>query len=134
MLLIELALGAALLTGAWLARRQLYRQHAWCQSTVVLLNLVVIVFAMVPSFHTRVLPKIPARLDRPFYAVSVAHAAVAVITQFAALYILAATGTKLLPPSLRLTNYKFAMRSVLALWWISLSLGIATYLRWYVQW
>lgn len=133
-LLIELAMGIALLFGAWLARRQRYRQHAWCQSVVVLLNVVIIALAMAPSFYARVLPKIPARLDRSFYAMATMHAVAAAIAQFGALYILAGAGTKLLPQPFRLTNYKRAMRSVLALWWLSLLLGIATYLRWYIQW
>jgi hypothetical protein len=33
---------------------------------------------------------------------------------------------------LRMTNYKAWMRSVLILWWLALSLGLATYVRWYV--
>jgi uncharacterized membrane protein YozB (DUF420 family) len=48
------------------------------------------------------------------------------------LYILLAAGTKLLPQKLRITNYKMWMRSVLALWWLVLLLGLATYARWYV--
>jgi hypothetical protein len=62
----ELAMGAALPCGAWLARQRRYRVHAWCQSLVVLLNLAVIAVAMAPSFYERVLPKIPTRLGRSF--------------------------------------------------------------------
>ena len=48
------------------------------------------------------------------------------------LYILLAAGTRLLPERLRLIRYKLWMRSVLALWWMVLMLGFATYVRWYV--
>lgn len=41
-LLLEIAMGVALLIGAFLARRRRFRQHAWCQSVIVLLNLAVI--------------------------------------------------------------------------------------------
>lgn len=41
-LLLEIAMGAGLVIGAWLARGGRYRQHAWCQSSIVLLNLAVI--------------------------------------------------------------------------------------------
>ena len=47
------------------------------------------------------------------------------------LYILLAVGTKLLPERLRIKRAKLWMRSVLALWWIVLALGVATYIRWY---
>ena len=61
-LLLEIAMGMGLLFGAVFARRKKFRLHALCQSTIVLLNLVMIVLIMVPSFHVHVSPKIPARL------------------------------------------------------------------------
>lgn len=59
-LLLEIGMGVALLIGAVLARKRRFRLHAWCQSAIVLLNLVVIVLVMVPSFQVHVSPKIPA--------------------------------------------------------------------------
>ena len=50
-LLLELALGVGLLAGALLARSGRHRVHAACQSIIVLLNLMVIVLTMLPSFH-----------------------------------------------------------------------------------
>ena len=43
--LLEIGMGVALLIGAVLARMRWIRLHAWCQSVIVLLNLVVIVRA-----------------------------------------------------------------------------------------
>lgn len=131
-LLLEIAMGAGLLVGAWLARAQRFQQHAWCQSFIVLLNLVVIGLTMAPSFRAQVLPRIPAKLSRPYFALATAHATFGSITELAALYILLAAGTRLLPEGLRLKRYKLWMRTVLALWWLVLLLGFATYLRWYV--
>jgi len=131
-LLLEIAMGAALLIGAGLARAKRYRQHAWCQSTVVILNLAVIVVAMVPSFRMQVLPRIPAKLSRHYFALATAHAALGSIAELAALYILLAAGTRLLPERLRIRRYKPWMRTVLVLWWLVLFLGFATYARWYV--
>ena len=51
-LLLEIAMGVGLLIGAFLARRQRFGQHAWCQSVIVLLNLAVIVLVMIPSFSS----------------------------------------------------------------------------------
>src|SRR5215470_10843304 len=129
----ELAMGLALLFGAWLARRRQYRAHAWCQSCVVLLNLLVIAVAMVPSFHERVLPRIPARLGRWFYAVATTHALLGIVAETLALYVIAAVGTKILPRRFRLQDYKKTMRILLALWWLALVLGVTTYARWYVR-
>jgi uncharacterized membrane protein YozB (DUF420 family) len=129
---LEIGMGLALLVGAWLARKRRFRQHAWCQSTVVLLNLAVIVVMMIPSFRVHVLPRIPARLGRAYYALATVHAALGTVTELAGLYILLSAGTSVLPEKLRITKYKAWMRTVLVLWWVVLLLGCATYARWYV--
>jgi uncharacterized membrane protein YozB (DUF420 family) len=98
----------------------------------VLLNLAVIAVMMVPSFRVHVFPRIPAKLGKAFYALATAHAALGSATEIAGLYILLAAGTSLLPEQFRITRYKMWMRSVLALWWLVLLLGFATYTRWYV--
>lgn len=131
-LLLEITMGAGLLAGVWLARTKRFRQHAWCQSIIVLLNLVIIGLTMAPSFRTQVLPRIPAKLSRPYFALATAHAALGSLTEFAALYIVLSAGTRLLPDRLRITRYKPWMRTVLTLWWLVLFLGFATYARWYV--
>ena len=132
-LLLEIAMGLGLLAGAWLAHTGRYRYHAWCQSAIVLLNLGVIVVAMAPSFRAQVLPRIPLKLGKAYVALATAHAALGSIMELAALYILLAAGTRLLPERLRITRYKVWMRTVLAFWWAVLLLGFATYARWYVR-
>jgi uncharacterized membrane protein YozB (DUF420 family) len=131
-LLLELALGVGLLAGAMLARAGRYRLHAACQSFIVLLNLALIVLAMFPAFHRQVLPRLPGRLGRPYYAIATTHAALGGAAEIAGLYVLLAAGTKLLPEKLRITRYKLWMRSVLVAWWIVVLLGFATYARWYI--
>jgi uncharacterized protein (TIGR03382 family) len=131
-LLLEIAMGVGLLIGAWLARRRRFRQHAWCQSAIVLLNLAVIVLVMMPSFQVQVVPEIPLRLAKTYYALATAHAALGTSTEIAGLYILLAAGTGVLPEKFRITKYKAWMRTVLVLWWFALLLGLATYARWYV--
>jgi hypothetical protein len=131
-LIIEIVMAVGLTFGAWLARRRQYKLHAWCQSLIVLFNLVVIAVAMVPSFQTKVWPKLPERLGHSFYGIATAHAVLASMAEVAALYLMLAAGTKILPERLRLANLKIAMRSLLALWWLVLLLGVAMYARWYV--
>ena len=131
-LLLEIAMGLGLVVGAVLARMGRFRAHAWCQSGIVLLNVVLIVLAMVPSFRGQVEPKIPLKLGKAYYALATAHGALGSIVECAALYILLAAGTKLLPERFRITRYKLWMRSVLVAWWVVLLLGFATYARWYI--
>jgi uncharacterized membrane protein YozB (DUF420 family) len=131
-LLLEIAMGVGLLTGAWLARVKRFRPHAWCQSSIVLLNLAVTAVAMTPSFRAQVLPRMPAKLAKPYFALATAHATLGSVTELLGLYILLAAGTRLLPEKLRITRYKPWMRTVFALWWLVLLLGVATYARWYV--
>jgi hypothetical protein len=131
-LVLEFAIGLALLAGAILARLGRFRAHAWCQSTVVLLNAAVIGLVMLPSFGRQVWPRIPLQLGKSFYAMATAHAALGAMVECAALYILLAAGTALMPEKLRLTRYKFWMRRVLLGWWAVLFLGLATYARWYI--
>jgi len=130
-LLLEMGMGLALLLGAVLARQKRFRLHAWSQGAVVVLNLGVILLLMAPSLHSRVSPKIPVKLGKPFYALATAHAALGTLAEIAALYILLAAGTNILPRRWRMTRYKLWMRSVLVLWWLVLLLGLATYLCWY---
>jgi hypothetical protein len=127
-----MVMGVGLLVGAFLARIRRFRQHAWCQSVIVLVNLLLIVLTMLPSFRVHVALKIPLRLGKSYYGLATAHAALGTLAELGGLYILLAAGTRLLPPQFRISNYKLWMRTVLALWWTVLLLGTATYARWYI--
>jgi hypothetical protein len=131
-LILEMVMGVGLLVGAFLARIRRFRQHAWCQSVIVLVNVLLIVLTMLPSFRVHVAPKIPLKLGKSYYGLATAHAALGTLAELGGLYILLAVGTRLLPPQFRISNYKLWMRTVLALWWTVLLLGAATYARWYI--
>jgi len=87
---------------------------------------------MLPTFHRLILPKLPSRIGKPYYALAAVHGGLGGVAELGGLYILLAAGTDLLPEKFRIKRYKFWMRSVLLVWWIVLLLGIATYTRWYV--
>ncbi len=131
-LLLEIAMAAGLSFGGLLARFGRIRQHAWCQSVIVILNVALIVLTMFPSFHVHVSPKIPSKLGKAYYGLATAHAALGSVAEIGGLYILLAAGTSVLPERLRITKYKAWMRTVLVFWWLVLLLGLATYARWYV--
>lgn len=127
----QLLMGAALLAGMVLARRKRFRAHAYCQSAVVLLNLIPIFYFMAPVFHRAVQPGVPLQLGEPFYSVATAHAALGTIAEVLGLYIILVAGTKLLPAALRFKNYKRWMRLELNIWWMTIVLGLGTYFVWY---
>jgi uncharacterized membrane protein YozB (DUF420 family) len=130
-LVIETAMGVALLVGTVLARRRHYRAHGWCQSAVVLLNLWAIAQFMVPSFRRQIAPEIPASLGEIHYAIAAVHGLLGTIAELLALYVVLVAGTNILPKRLRFLRYKRWMRLALALWWIELLLGLAMYVQWY---
>jgi len=125
-------MGLALLAGMVLARRGRYRGHAWCQSAVVLLNLVAIALTMASSFRRSFTPPIPAGFRNSYYVLAAAHAALGTLAELFALYILMVAGTNILPKRLRFNRYGRWMRAALVLWWVALLFGLATYVRWYV--
>jgi len=128
LLITEIAMGLTLLLGFWLARTGKVKWHAICQTAIVLLNAALIVFLMLPAFSARILPKLPARLDRLPYLISTAHAALGMVSETAGVYVLLVAGTDLLPIKLRFRNYKLGMRITLLLWWVALLFGVATYI------
>jgi uncharacterized membrane protein YozB (DUF420 family) len=131
-LLMEIAMALGLLVGAWLARRKRFRQHAWCQASIMIINLFVIGLIMLPGFREQVSPRIPARLGRSYYALAAAHATLGGIAECLGLCIVLGAGTKLLPERFRLKRYKRWMRVAVVIWWFALLVGIGTYARWYI--
>jgi uncharacterized membrane protein YozB (DUF420 family) len=131
-LVIQLAMGVSLIAGALLARAKRYVAHGICQSTVVLLNLVMIAVIMGPPFSERVVPRLSTHLGKRHYAIATLHGALGVIAEMLGLYVLLVAGTNILPPAWRFSRWKLWMRIELALWWLVILMGILTYYVWYV--
>ncbi len=131
-LVVQVAMGAALVAGVVLARQQRYRAHGICQTTVLLLNLLMIGLVMWPSFRRQVSPRFPKVLHRTYYAAPVVHAALGMAAELLGLYIVLVAGTSVLPVWLRFTNWKFWMRTEFVLWLVVVFSGMATYYAWYI--
>jgi uncharacterized membrane protein YozB (DUF420 family) len=129
-LVVQLLMGFALVLGMVLARRGSYRAHAVCQTSVVLLNLVLIAAIMLPPFARDIVPGLPQRLSQPYYLLPTLHTILGSAAQLLGLYIIVRAGTDWLPQSLCFQNYKLWMRTTLVLWWSVIILGIATYWAW----
>ncbi len=131
-LVLHFIMAFALLGGMYLARRQRFAAHGIVQSSVILLNLVLIARIMGPSFMRQVAPQVPGGLSDSYYWVAFVHALLGTAAELLALYVVLVAGTKLLPAALRFNNYKPWMRTALALWWAVTFLGFATYAKWYM--
>ena len=132
-LVSQLAMGAALIGGGFLARAKLYTAHAICQSAVLMLNLIMIAFVMWPSFYGQVLPALPKHLTDRYYGAATAHGILGAIAELLGLYILLAVGTDILPRRLRINRWKMWMRIELGLWWAVIVTGVLTYYVWYAD-
>lgn len=131
-LVVQAAMGAALLAGTYLARKKRYTAHGICQTTVLLLNLVMIALVMWPSFQRQVMPPLPAHLGDRYYAVATGHAALGIAAELLGLYIVLVAGTNVVPRRLRFQRWKLWMRVELALWWVVVLTGVGTYYAWYL--
>lgn len=131
-LVMQIIMGTALFAGAFLAKQKLYTAHGICQTTVLLLNLVMIGLVMWPAFHQQVEPRLPRAFHKWYYATATVHALLGLAAELLGLYILVVAGTQILPQRLRFTNWRRWMRVELILWSIVVLVGIATYYAWYV--
>ena len=86
-LVVQLIMGAALIAGALLARQRRYRAHGICQTTVLLLNLLMIGLIMGPSFQQQVKPVLPKVFHKWYCGVAVIHAVLGIAAELLGLYI-----------------------------------------------
>jgi uncharacterized membrane protein YozB (DUF420 family) len=130
-LVVQLIMGAALIAGWFLAKQKRYKAHGICQTTVLVLNLLMIGLVMWPSFQ-HVKPTLPRVLHKWYYAAAAIHGALGITAELLGLYIAIVAGTSLLPRWLRFTHWKRWMRTELVLWLSVLVTGIGTYYAWYI--
>jgi uncharacterized membrane protein YozB (DUF420 family) len=131
-LVLQLIMGTALITGTVLAKRKRYRAHGICQTTVLLLNLLLIGLVMWPSFQQQVKPAMFKVLPRWYFEVALVHGVLGITAEILGLYIVMVAGTTILPQCLRFSHWKLWMRAEMVLWAVVLLGGLATYCAWYV--
>jgi len=131
-LVVQLIMGLALIAGVLLAKQKRYTAHGICQTTVLLLNLLMIELVMWPSFQQQVKPALSKVLHKWYYEAATIHALLGIAAELLGLYIVIVAGTNLLPRRLRFTRWRLWMRTELVLWAIVLVSGVGTYCAWYV--
>lgn len=131
MLVVELAIGAVLIVGMFVVRAGHVRAHKWLQSSMVLVNIPIVLTVMVPAYLEYVLPDLADEFAEPAYWVPTVMLVAGLVAELVGIYILLVAGTNWLPERFRFRRYKLWMRAELALWWTVLLAGITTYLVWY---
>lgn len=131
-LVVQFIMAGALVAGTLLARQKRYKAHGICQTSVLLLNLLMIGLVMWPSFREQVQPALSKVVYKWYYRVAAIHAVLGIVAEVFGLYIVAVAGTNVLPQWLRFRNWKWWMRAELSLWAIVLLSGVGTYCAWYV--
>jgi uncharacterized membrane protein YozB (DUF420 family) len=126
-LVFEIAVGVVLILGMFLVRRGHVRAHMYIQSSMVLVNIPVVLLWMLPPYLEYVLPGIPQDLGQVATWVPTLMLVAGVIAEALGVYIILVAATSIVPPRFRFRNYKAVMRSELALWWVVLLTGVATY-------
>jgi uncharacterized membrane protein YozB (DUF420 family) len=131
-LVVQLIMGLALIAGTFLAKHKRYRAHGTCQTTVLLLNLLMIGLVMGLSVQQQVKPALSKVLHKWYYEVATIHGVLGIVAEILGLYIVMVAGTNVLPQWLRFKHWKRWMRTELVLWAIILLSGLGTYCAWYV--
>jgi hypothetical protein len=130
-LVLEIVIAALLIAGMFLARAGRIRAHMYLQSSMVLVNIPIVLAWMVPSYLEYILPGIPAEIADRFYLFPTLMLIAGALAEGLGVYIILVAATNWLPERLRFRNYKLWMRSELVLWWSVIAFGFATYYVWY---
>jgi len=131
-LVVQVIMGGALIGGAVLAKRKCYTSHGICQTTVLLMNSLMIGLVMWPTFQQQVRPALPKVLHKWYYAAATIHALLGITAEVLGLYIVIVAGTSILPQWLRFKHWKRWMRTEFILWSIVVFTGLGTYYAWYI--
>jgi len=131
-LVLQIIMGATLIAGALLAKHKCYKAHGICQTTVLLLNLIMTGMVMWPSFRQQVEPALLTGFHKRYYRAAILHVTLGGTAEILGLYIVMVAGTSLVPHFLRFTHWKWWMRTELGLWGAALLSGVGTYCAWYI--
>jgi uncharacterized membrane protein YozB (DUF420 family) len=123
----------AMLIGFYFARRQMFVPHHRAMMTlIVLINWAVILFLMIASYSQAVAPSVPGRLGEPPFLFPSIHLLFGATAQILATILLIRMWFEYrLPAWARFEPIKRYMRLTLALWIITVVLGVVTYVTWY---
>ncbi len=126
----EIGIAVMLLVGMFVIRRGHVRAHMWIQSSMVLVNIPVVLLWMLPQYLAGGIPD-PDEVAELSYLAPTIMLVAGSIAEGLGIYILLVAGTNWLPERFRFRRYKLWMRTELTLWWSVILLGLSTYYLWY---
>lgn len=126
---INLAAQILILMGLWIgfyfARKKQITRHRRMQTSMVSINLVFILLVMVTSFYTNVIRG--GASSWIIKSLIIAHGSIGLLAEITGIYLILLMNTSLLPPALRVKNYRLVMRSLLVLWTLIVIGGFSIY-------
>lgn len=128
----EVAMAGLLLVGAILVRQGHVRIHRYLQSAVILVNIPIVFYAMVPPYLQYVAPSIPGGLGHAKVLVPSIMLVAGAAAEILGVYIILVAGTTWIPERFRFRRYKLWMRTELVLWWGVVLAGLTTYWLFFV--
>jgi uncharacterized membrane protein YozB (DUF420 family) len=131
--LVEVAIAVMLVVGMIAVRRGHIRAHMYIQSSMVLVNIPIVLVWMVPAYLSDVLPDLATEWSGAWYWVPTLMLLAGVAAEALGVYIILVAATNLVPHRFRFRSYKRWMRTELVLWWAVVVLGLLTYYVWFVQ-
>ena len=120
----------AMLVGFVFARRKMFvPYHKFTMTTITIFNWLLIIFVMLVSYRSYVLPEIPQNLGQLGILVPTIHLIPGLIAQLLATYLVIRMWFEnQLPEWFKVKNIKFFMRTTLALWLLTFLIGIGNWL------
>jgi uncharacterized membrane protein YozB (DUF420 family) len=132
--LILILFSAVIFTIGWrLAIRKKFKIHRWTQTSSAILNSIVVLVVMIPSFIIYILPGILNKLLVGTYGVTTVHALIGILGLLLGVFVvLRANQVKFVPKRLRFKNYKLFMRTSYWLYMLATLVGVIVYVAVYI--
>jgi uncharacterized membrane protein YozB (DUF420 family) len=125
--ILEVGMAILLLVGWVLVRRGHIRIHRLLQSSVILVNIPIVLYAMVPPYLQYIAPSIPGELSHATVLIPTIMLVAGAAAELLGIYIILVAGTPWIPARFRFRRYKLWMRTELVLWWAVVLTGLTTY-------
>ncbi|MFZ0830051.1 MAG: hypothetical protein WCB18_07955 [Thermoplasmata archaeon] len=129
---LEVTMAVILLVGVFLVRRGHVRLHRILQSSVILVNIPIVLYAMIPPYLMYVAPSVPGGLGQAGILVPTIMLFAGATAELLGVYIILVAGTNWVPARFRFRRYKLWMRTELVLWWGVVIAGLTTYWLFFV--
>jgi plastocyanin/uncharacterized membrane protein YozB (DUF420 family) len=130
-LVAQILILVGLWAGFYFARRGQIPRHQTIQTSMVLVNLFFIAFVMITSFYNFVI--LGGTTSGTSASLMIVHGILGLVAEATGIYLILRMRTQVIPPRLRVSNFKLLMRMTLGLWTILVVLGLGIYYFRYIS-